>query len=241
MNRIRNIGISVLAAVLSGLLVYGLFHLQRTQLERQETVAVVVTNRFIEAGKRLEKADLTYKLMSRQSYDEGMILDLKLAEGMETIIPLGTNEPILSWKVDRYHLLPASTESTFQIPREYVRSISNGIRAGDKVAMYVSGEGELSRRLFDEVVTVASVKSSGNVEIDNLQDPNLLSLAEGDKERMYASRRDANGMIDYINLNLTEEQWLQIDGYCKDGLRKLVIAFSPESLNVSDSREEEAL
>ncbi|MFX3632666.1 MAG: flagellar biosynthesis protein FlgA [Candidatus Pristimantibacillus sp.] len=240
MNRIRNMGISIVAALLSGVLVYGLFQLQRLQLEKQETVAVVVPNRFIEAGKRLEEGDLSYKLLPRQSYDKGMVLDLKLAAGMETIIPLGTNEPILAWKIDRYHLLPASTESTFQIPREYVRSISNGIRAGDKVTLYVSGEGEASRRLFDEVVTVASVKSSGNVEIDNMQDPNLLSLAEGDKERMYASRRDANGMIDYINLNLTEAQWLQIDGYCKDGIRKLVIAFSPESLNVKINGEDEA-
>lgn len=239
MNRRRNILISLVAAVLSAVLVYGLFQLQRLQMEQQETMAVVVPKYFIEPGKRLTAEDLAYKLVPRQGFVEGMLEDLKLAVGMEAIIPLGTNEPILQWKIDRYYLLPTSEEATFQIPREYIRSISNGIRAGDKVALYLSGEGEPSMRIFENVITVASVKSSSNVEIDNMQDPNLLSLAEGDKERMYASRRDANGMIDYINLNLTEEQWLQIDSYCKGGLRKLVIAFSPESLNLA-AREEES-
>ncbi|MUT68639.1 SAF domain-containing protein [Paenibacillus sp. NEAU-GSW1] len=233
MNKKRNIGISIAASLMSAALVYGLFQLQQLQLEKEETIAVVVPKRFIEAGKRLEASDLTYRRMPREAVDGSMLLQLNQAEGMETIVPLGTNEPILVWKINRFRLLPASSESTFQIPREYIRSISNGIRAGDKVSIYVSGEGQPSGRLFEKLVTVASVKSSGNVEIDDAQDPNLLSLADGDLERMYASRRDANGMIDYINLNLSEEQWLQIDSYCKDGVRKLVIAFSPESLSVA--------
>ncbi|GGG81380.1 SAF domain-containing protein [Paenibacillus radicis (ex Gao et al. 2016)] len=236
MSRKRSAGISVAAALLSVSVVYGLFHMQRLQLEKQETVAVVVPKRFIEAGKRLEMEDLIYRRMPRDTLDKDMLLDASAVAGMETVVPLGTNEPILAWKINRYRLLPAGSESTFQIPREYVRSISNGIRAGDKVTLYVSGEGEPSRRLFEELVTVASVKSSGNTEIDNMQNSNLLSLADDDKARMYASRRDANGMIDYINLNLTEPQWLLIDGYCKEGAGKLVIAFSPESLNVPAER-----
>ena len=232
MNRRRNIGISLLAALMSGGVVYGLYQLQEVRLEQVERVAVVVPKQFVEAGKRLEQEDLTYRLLPREGLEEEMVLDTKLAVGLETVVPLGTNEPLLSWKLEKYRLLPTSEQLTFQIPREYIRSISNGIRAGDQVALYGSGEGESSTRLIDSFVTVASVKSSGNVEIDNVRDPNLLSLAEGDQARMYASRREANGMIDYINLNLTEDEWLQIDGYCKDGSRKLVIAFSPQSLNI---------
>ncbi|ANY67652.1 flagellar biosynthesis protein FlgA [Paenibacillus sp. BIHB 4019] len=239
MNRRRNIWISVLAALLSGALVYGLFQIQQLQLQRQEMVAVVVPKRFIMAGATLLAEDLAYRYVPKAAYDNGMLLDAATAAGMETIVPLGKQEPILGWKIDRFHLLPGSGESTFQIPRDYVRSISNGIRAGDKVVLYLSGEGESAGRLFDQAITVASVKSSGNVEIDNMDDPNLLSLADGDKEKMYASRREANGMIDYINLNLTERQWLAVDGYCKDGSQKLVIAFSPESLNVVDEMKEE--
>src|SRR5690606_22891097 len=108
-------------------------------------------------------------------------------------------------------LQPGRSQSTFQVPKEYIRSISSGIRAGDLVMLYASGAEDESTRVFDEPVVVASVKTSGNVEIDNMDRPHLLSLAEGNKEEMYAARRDANGSIDVINLNLTEAEWLTID------------------------------
>lgn len=232
MNRTRNIWISLVAAVLSALLVFGLYHVQRLQIERRETVAVVVPKRFIGAGERLTADLLSYKRVPQEAYTPNMLSELAAAEGKETVIPLGQGEPILDWKIGSYYLQPKQTESTFQIPKEYIRSISNGIRAGDKVLLYASGEAGASRRLFEEAVVVASVKSSGNVEIDNIENPNLTAMAEGDKEQMYASRREANGMIEYLNLNMTEEQWLKLDSLCKGGQLKLVVAYSPESLNV---------
>ncbi|MCA0756769.1 SAF domain-containing protein [Paenibacillus sp. N4] len=239
MNRRRNMYISLTAAVLSGCLVYGMYKLQRSHIEQQETVAVLVPKRFIAAGERLKEDDLAYKLVPQAAFADDMLVVKEQAEGLETMMPLGKDEPILSWKVDRYLLQPRSSESTFQIPKEYIRSISNGIRAGDRVLLYASGEELPSKRLFAEAVVVASVKTSGNVEIDNVENPNLLSLADGNKEQMYASRRDANGMIDYLNLNLTEAQWLQIDSMCKSGELKLVVAYSPESLNLQRETEAE--
>ncbi len=228
----RNVYISLTAAVLAGCMVYGMYKLQRIQLERQDTVAVLVPNRFIAAGERINDGDLTFKPVPQSIYHRDMLVDKRLIAGKEAMMPLGMDEPILSWKVDRYLLQPSIAESTFQIPKEYIRSISNGIRAGDKVLLYVSGEGAPSQRLFEEAIRVASVKSSGNIEIDNMDNPNLLSLADGNQEQMYASRREANGMIDYLNLNLTEEQWLVLDDMCKSGELKLVVAYSPESLKL---------
>jgi hypothetical protein len=132
---------------------------------------------------------------------------------------------LLRWKTDKFRLLPEPGEATFQIPREYVKSVSNGIRAGDYAILYLSGENELSRRMFEAPVVVAGVKTASNLEIDNPKNPNLFSMASGDKEGMYASRRDANGTIDAVNLNLKEEQWLAIDAACKAGKAKLVIAY----------------
>ncbi|WP_028609439.1 SAF domain-containing protein [Paenibacillus harenae] len=237
MNRRRNAIISLTAAVLSGCLVYGMHKLQRMQIEQQETVAVLVPKRFIGAGERLQEKDLEYKMMPQAAFNPEMLVDSGQVEGKETVIPLGQGEPILDWKVDRYYLQPRRSESTFQIPKDYIRSISNGIRAGDRVLLYASGEASPSKRLFEEAVVVSSVKTSGNLEIDNVENPNLLSLAEGNKEQMYASRRDANGMIEYLNLNLSEEQWLHIDGLCKSGEIKLVVAYSPESLDVPVRKE----
>jgi hypothetical protein len=48
---------------------------------------------------------------------------------------------------------------------------------------------------------------------------------------MYLSRLEANGAIDQINLNLTEEEWLQLDRLCSTKKTKLVIAFSSASIN----------
>ena len=77
---------------------------------------------------------------------------------------------------------------------------------------------------------VAGVKTAANLEIDNPKNPNLLSMANDDKEAMYASRRDANGTIDTINLNLSEEQWLALDSACKGGTAKLIVAFQASSI-----------
>ncbi|HUC93052.1 MAG TPA: SAF domain-containing protein [Paenibacillus sp.] len=229
MNRKRNLAVSLTAAALAAALVYGVYELQLRQIDLQETVRVVVPVRFIPAGERLTEKELGWKAIAKASFEPGMLRSMDQAAGMETAIPIGEGEPILDWKLDRFRLLPNRDELTFQIPKAYVLSVSSGIRAGDRVMLYVSGEGAVSERLFDAPVTVASVKTSANLEIDDPQNSNLLSMASGNRERMYASRRDANGTIDVVNLNLTEEQWLRIDGLVKDGKAKLVVAFSPES------------
>ncbi|MGK9250799.1 MULTISPECIES: SAF domain-containing protein [Paenibacillus] len=220
-----------LAAALSAVLVYGLYQVQSNMLERRQSVQIVAPKRFIAAGERIAAEDLRYMSIPEMAFNADMMTEMGLAAGKEAIVPLGEGEPLRSWKMDGYRLMPAKNESTFQLPRSYVLSVSNGIRAGDRVQLYVSGAAELSERLFPEPVIVASVKTGGNQEIDDMDNPNLLSLASGDREKMYASRRDANGRIEDINLNLTEEQWLRIDSLCKSGESKLVVAYSPDSLN----------
>lgn len=230
MNKKRNLLISFSAAILAALLVYGVYKLQLKQVELQKTVNVVVPKDFIQAGTMIEASMLTYKPLLAGSFAEGMFTDTAQLAGLETVVPLGTNEPVLSWKVDKFHLLPSIGQATFQIPKEYILSLSNGIRAGDRVNVYVSGSDSESGRLFHEEIKVASVKSSANVEVDNPKSPNLYSRINGDTEKMYASRREANGAIDQLNLNLTEEQWLAIDRACRTKKAKLVIALSASSL-----------
>jgi hypothetical protein len=222
--------ISLVSAGLSALLVYGIYLLQIRQVELAQTVHVVVPKKFIREGTMLSADMLEYRSILADSFDPRMLRRIEQAEGMETMVPLGSGEPILDWKLDKYHLLPSADQSTFQIPKEYILSVSGGIRAGDKVMLYISGEAAPSARLFDHEVTVASVKSSANMEIDDPEHSNLLSRAKGDLEMMYVSRRDANGPIDQINLNLTEEEWLKLDTLCGKRGMKLVIAFRSSSI-----------
>ncbi|MFC5406908.1 flagellar biosynthesis protein FlgA [Cohnella soli] len=224
MNRRRQASIGLSAAVLAGVLVYGVYELQLRQIRLEETVQVVASKAFIGAGTRLGQEHLTMLTLPRSAVATEMLTDVKDAIGMETAIPLGSNEPLLAWKIGKYRLLPSKGQSTFQIPREYVKSIAGGIRAGDEVLVYLSGEETTSRKMYERPVTVAGVKTAANIEIDDPKNPNLLSLADGDKEAMYASRRDANGTVDSVNLNLTEEQWLMLDSACKEGKAKLIIA-----------------
>jgi len=224
-NHRRQAALSLAAAALAGLLGYGIHLLQLRQIRLQETVDVIAAREFVPAGATLGAEMLIRLPLPRGAVTEGMIFDAAEAVGWETTVPLGSREPLLRWKLDRFGLLPRPGEATFRIPNEYIKAVSNGIRAGDLVVVYLSDEQGPSRRLFPEPVRVAAVKTAANVELDNPKNPNLLSLAEGDKEKMYASRRDANGAIDAINLNLTEEQWLMLDAACKDGTAKLVIAF----------------
>ncbi|UKS26854.1 flagellar biosynthesis protein FlgA [Paenibacillus sp. HWE-109] len=235
LNRRRSLLISVVSAVLAAALVYGVYVLQVNQVELQMTIRVVVPKDFIRAGVLVREDMLEFRMVQKGSYTLSMLTKMDEVVGQETLIPLGKQEPILRWKVNRYHLLPNERQATFQVPKEYLLSVSNGIRAGDRVRVYLSSADGSSRRLFEEQeITVASVKSSANVEVDNPKNSNLLSKVEGDKEKMYASRLEANGAIDQINLNLAESEWLEIDQLCSSKKAKLVIAFSSTSILAED-------
>lgn len=228
-NRKRSLWISMTAALLSCLLVYGVYVLLIRQVELQKTVNVVAPKDFIKAGTLITADMVEYKPIYAGDIDKQMVLHAEDIVGKEALVPLGSKEPVLEWKVDRFHLLPGAHQATFQIPKEYILSLPGGIRAGDQVLVYVSGKPG-GGRLLPDAITVASVKSSGNVEVDDPKQPNLLSKLNGDAEKMYAARREANGAIDQISLNLTEEQWLTIDETCRSKQAKLVIAFTSSSI-----------
>lgn len=229
MTRARNLWISLAAALLSALLVYGVYAVLIRQVELQRTVRVVVPKDFIPSGTTLARDMLDYRTMTEGSVTDGMLTVLEEAIGMEALVPLGTGEPLLGWKLDRFHLLPGPGQATFPIPKEYVLSVPGGIRAGDRVAVYASGKTGTAR-LLPQAVTVASVKSSANVEVDDPKESHLLAKAHNDKEKMYVSRRDANGTVEQMNLNLSEEDWRVIDEACRGKQNKLVIAFLASSV-----------
>lgn len=223
MNRARNLWISLAAALVSVLLVYGVYAVLIRQVDMQRTVRVVVPKAFIPAGTAVTREMLDYRVLTEGGLREGMLREAGEAVGMVTLVPLGSGEPVLGWKLDRFHLQPGPGQATFSIPKEYVLSVPGGIRAGDRIAVYASGKAG-TVRLLPEDVTVASVKSSANLEVDDPKDPHLMAMARNDKEKMVASRRDANGTVEQMNLNLTEEEWRMIDEACRSKQNKLVIA-----------------
>lgn len=228
MNRRRNALISIAAALLSCLLVYGVYTLQIRQIELEKTRLVVVPKQFIKPGTLLTADMVELAPIVSSAYRGQMLVRREDAVGLAALVPLGSGEPLLAWKLDRLRLMPGSGQSTFPIPKEYILSLSGTIRAGDLVRVYVSGKDESARLLPGDVV-VASVRSSANVEVDDPKNPSLYAKAEGDMEKLYASRREANGAIEQISLNLSEQEWLLIDEACRDKRMKLVIALSSAS------------
>lgn len=225
LNRSRRVIIALISAMISAALVYGVYMIQLKQVEIQETISVFVPQQFIDAGTRVTAEHITEKRMSKVAYDPRMVKTKDEVIGYEAIVPLAAGEPIHSWKLDRHRLMPRREESTFRIPKEYIKSIASSIRAGDQVKVYISGS-EDSRLLFKETVTVAAVKSSGNTEISDDAGQHLLHTAADDYEQMYVSRRYATGAIDHINLNLSEQQWLELDRLCREEGFLLVIAYT---------------
>lgn len=225
MQRQRHIWIAAGSLVLSGLLVYGLYWFQVKQIEWQETIHVVVPSTFVDTGTMLTEDMLEYKPLVLSAYDERMVTDLEYAAGLETAVPLAEGEPLMDWKLDLYQLMPREGQMTFQIPKAYILAIANEIRSGDRVKIYATSE-QQTKPLFEEPVVVASVRSASNVEVTDTGQTHLRSKAAGDFEQMYLSRRDANASIDQLNLNLTEEQWIQLDEMCSGGEWKLVIAYT---------------
>lgn len=229
MGRARNIGISLAAALLSLLLVYGVYAVMIRQVELQRTVRVVVPRQFVPSGTLLTGEMLEYRTLAQGGADAEMLREIAAAVGMEAMVPLGTGEPVLAWKLDKYRLLPGPGQATFPVPKEYLLSVPGSIRAGDRVTVYASGKLGTVRLLQDDV-TVASVKSSANTEVDDPEQSHLMAKARNDRMAMYASRRDANGTVEQLNLNLTEEEWRSIDEACRNKLNKLVVAFRSSSV-----------
>jgi len=207
--RIRRLIVSLISMVAAAALVYAVYIMLLRQVELQETVHVVVPKQFISAGTMLTEQLLEHRKLAVAGLAEQMFTSLSDVVGQQTLVPLGAGEPVLAWKLTPLMLLPEAQEASFEIPREYIRSISSGIRPGDRVRIYVSSE--FGRRLLAEDVVVASVKLS-----DSGRDGSdaASSSQEADNRRRLLAFRDGK-QVERINLNLTEEQWLAIDRACQ--------------------------
>lgn len=216
-----------ISLLLSGLIVYGMYRLQGQYIRSEQTVPIYVANQWLQAGHIITSTDLKQVQYPLSLVTEDMLIHSDELINKELVIPLGKEEPFISWKLNTFHLLPKLDEATFQIPVTYIKSVANDIRAGDYVYIYASGHDVASNKLFNEPVKVAAVKTSTNTEVESVAINDVGSTLDSNSFELYQHRRKASGVIEYINLNLTEPQWLAIDELCKDGNAQLIVAFTP--------------
>lgn len=229
MRRGRAYLIIFIACMISAILVATLYHFQRTYFMKQNETIVVAPAKLIPVGQVIREQDLKRISISKHQNRSEMFQQVSDVEGMTAAVTLGKNEPILAWKIGKDLALPHSGEATFQIPKSYIFSLSNEIRSGDYVNIYLSSPNGVSEKLFDESVVVHSVKTAANHEVIDVLDVPLTEAFKSNEMALRKSRKNANGLIEYINLNLSEQQWLNIDRFCKTGSSRIAIARAEDS------------
>lgn len=219
----------VVAVCVSAILVVALYQLQEQHLIKKQEVRVIAPDQFIPVGHVLKREDLKFVSISKRNESKEMSRNLHSLVGQVAIVALGKDEPIRTWKLADNPIVPKEEEATFQIPKSYLYSISNEIRSGDHVQVFVSSMKGSSELLFPQPVVVASVKTSNNQEVEDKIEANLPNQFRSNREALARNRRNANGLIDYVNLNLTEAQWLAIDRLCKSGSARIALAFTNDN------------
>lgn len=216
----------VVAVCVSAILVVVLYQLQGNYLSKKQEMKVVAPVAFIPAGQVIREEDVRLVSIARRDFTKDMFRKWNSMIGQASIVALGKDEPILKWKLADNPIVPSENEATFQVPKSYLFSVSNEIRSGDQVYVYVSSPKGHSQLLFPEPVVVASVKTANNQEVEDAIEASLPNQFRSNKDAISSNRRNANGLIDYVNLNLTKSQWLAIDSLCKSGTARIALAFT---------------
>lgn len=210
---------------LAVLLVTVLFHIVQASVLKQQKVWVLAPSHFLPVGHVITASDVTRIIVFRDGVTDEVARSKRALVGRMVAVAIGKHEPFLRWKVTRNAAMPRGEERTFQIPKSYLFSVANELRAGDAVYVYVSSR-DGSKQLFPDPVRVHAVKTAANQEVTDLDGTPFSGAFQSNEQARMASRRNANGAIESVNLNLRAEQWLQIDQMCKEGAAHIALAYS---------------
>jgi hypothetical protein len=176
-------------------------------------------------GHVIAASDVTRVVVFRDSVTDEVVRSKQALVGRMVAVAMGKHEPFVRWKVSRNAAIPRGEERTFQIPKSYLFSVANELRAGDEVYVYVSSK-DGSKQLFEAPVRVHAVKTAANQEVADLEQAPFSGAFQSNTQALSASRRNANGAIESVNLNLQPAQWLEIDRLCKDGAAHIALAYT---------------
>lgn len=216
------LAISVSVAVL---VVTVLFRVVQASVLKQQRVWVLAPRHFLPVGHVIAAKDVARIVVFRDSVTDEVVRSKQVLVGRMVAVAMGKHEPFVRWKVSRNAAIPRGDERTFQIPKSYLFSVANELRAGDEVYVYVSAR-DGSKQLFERPVRVHAVKTAANQEVTDLAESPFTTAFRSNEQALAASRQNANGAIESVNLNLKPEQWLQIDRLCKDGVAHIALAYT---------------
>jgi hypothetical protein len=133
--------------------VYGYIHWMKTYEEEVTTTAILIAKQYIPAhtkieGDMIEVVHLDFRLKRDDAWQR-----LEDVIGKETAIPIGTGEQFIKWKMDILKVAPNPGEQLFTFKTDSIAAVSNMIRRGDEVQIWLELDPNLLRSEWPHVKT----------------------------------------------------------------------------------------
>jgi hypothetical protein len=181
---------------ISGLLLMGLsIWLYVLFMHKYETAIVLMET--LKPARMLQPGDVIREDLVRRvtipvaAHDLEATVNVDELIGKTVLVPIGTSEEFLAWKVGDRMLAPRNDERYFSFKSDKIQNDGNIVRRGDRVDVWV--EFDMPRLLRDtsgsrrqiaglkliEGLLVASVKTNDGVEVSDMEGLNLVLTKVG--------------------------------------------------------------
>jgi Flp pilus assembly protein CpaB len=137
-----------------------------------ETVQALQPARLIASGETINSSMLRAVTIPKEALQTDAIQEAKRIIGQTTVVPIGPDEQIASWKLADRRMTPRKGERYVSFTTDEVRNVGNMLRKGDRVDVWVEftnptrlGTQTIGALKVIENLPVASIRTAEGVEI----------------------------------------------------------------------------
>lgn len=201
---VKKIALYALAATLLLVSTYGyIVFMEQRKIESPVTSTIMPT-RLLNAGEVIDSTMLRHVTVPLDAHRKDAIVDVNSLIGMTVIVPIGSTEEFVSWKLAKANHVPVDGERYYAFPTDSLTNVSNMVRKGDRVDVWIEFPEPVLVEMGDnlwhfsavkiiENLYVAHVKSSEGIEITDTTADSLAFIA-GDDLQLASHRNNSNGI-----------------------------------------------
>lgn len=137
------------------------------------TTPVLMARKYIPAHTKITEEMVVVQSVDARLKNVEAIHDPTKVIGKETLIPMGTNEQFVPWKLEERNLYPNPGQNYFTFKMGVVSSVGNMIRRGDIVRIWLEMEDSVAtewRGLIGEEDLPAAMVVIGNAKVAYVKD-----------------------------------------------------------------------
>lgn len=201
---VKKIALFVLGLVLLAGSTYGYSLYMDKRRVDTPMVTTIMPSRLLNVGEIIDSSMLRHVSIPVDAHRNDAIVDADTLIGMTVIIPVGSSEEFVSWKLSKQHNVPVDGERYYAFPTDSLTNVSNMVRRGDRVDVWVEFPQSVLVEMEDKLwhlsavkiienLHVAHVKSNEGFEITDGSD-NTLGLYAGDASLLSSHRNNSNGV-----------------------------------------------